>query len=89
MKYRNRLIKKKLEKFIKILNFLNYQDIGNLAISQNDLSVTHYEMNFSKVGIDNTKDKKFNKEEEEFDLIEKINKIIDFKNIINKLNKNK
>ena len=89
LKYRNRLIKKKLEKFIKILNFLNYQDIGNLAISQNDLSVTHYEMNFSKVGIDNTKDKKFNKEEEEFDLIEKINKLMDFQSFINKFNKNK
>ena len=89
IKYKNKLIKKKLEKLIKILNFLNYQDIGNFAINQNDLSVTHYEMNFSKVGIENTKNKKFNKEEEEFNLIEKINKLMDFQSLIDKFNKNK
>ena len=89
IKYKNHLIKKKLDKFIKILNFLNYQDIGNFAINQNDLSVTHYEMNFSKVGIENTKNKKFNKEEEEFNLIEKINKLMDFQSLIDKFNKSK
>ncbi len=89
IKYKNHLIKKKLDKFIKILNFLNYQDIGNFAINQNDLSVTHYEMNFSKVGIENTKNKKFNKEEEEFNLIEKINNLMDFQSLIDKFNKSK
>ena len=86
---RNKINKKRLDKFLKILNFLNYQDIGNFAISQNDLSVTHYEMNFSKVGYENVKEKKHNKEEDEFNLIEKINKLMDFQNIINTVNKKK
>ena len=46
-------------------------------------------MNFSKVGIENTKNKKFNKEEEEFNLIEKINKLMDFQSLIDEFNKNK